>query len=299
MASISVIVVSYNTREKLRRCLSRIEREHEVIVVDNGSTDGSGAMVQAKFPHVRLVEAGENLGFGRANNRGGAIASGELLLFLNSDCYAEPGAITKLSLAFADETVSGAGGRLLNADGSIQNSTARRMTLQAVLWEQTFLERLLPVYWTTARLAVEIEMARQEGITAPTFLTEQVMGACLMCRREGFPGFDERFFLYMEDTMLCDALRERGEILYVPDALFTHELGASSSAEWWRGVARYNAGKELYFYLTQGRRASRACFWLDRLGALLRVVVKPTRAKGFLRVLREPWRAEDGAKGSP
>lgn len=287
MASVSVIIVSYNTREKLRRCLSCIEPEHEVIVVDNGSADGSGEMVCADFPRVRLVEAEENLGFGRANNRGADLASGELLLFLNSDCYAEPGAIPLLASVFDDSGISGAGGRLLNMDGSVQDSTANRMTLRAVFWEQTFLEKLRPVYWTTSSLPKKCSSA-----------TEQVMGACLMCRREPFPGFDERFFLYMEDTMLCDALRGLGTIVYVPEAVFTHELGASSSAEWWRGVARYNAGKELYFFLTRGRRSSRVCFWLDRFGALLRIVVKPRRARGFWRVLHEPWRAGDQARAS-
>ena len=299
-----MIVVSYNTREKLRRCLSCIEPEHEIVVVDNGSADGSAAMVRAEFPAVMLIEAGENLGFGRANNRGAAVASRELLLFLNSDCYAEPGAILVLAGSFRFAEVSGAGGRLLNLDGSLQDSTANRMTLRAVLWEQTFLEKMVPIYWTTRKLdgspeqlqyedflhqAVheEDEDALAEAQSYATILpTHQVMGACLMCRRADFPGFDERFFLYMEDTMLCDALNRIGLVVWNYAATFTHELGASSSSEWWRGVARYNAGKELYFRITQDERSARICRALNKLGALLRVVVKPRRAAGFWRVFR-------------
>ncbi len=300
--TVSVIVVSYNTREKLRRCLAAIGEREETIVVDNGSTDGSAEMVAAEFPHVRLVEAGENLGFGRANNRGAALATGDLFLFLNSDCYAEPGAISILAGAFDRTDVAGAGGRLLNPDGTLQNSTANRMTLRAVLWEQTFLERLVPIYWNTSRLYREgvrlwgVGDTNGEYDDPKVFPTcDQAMGACLMCRREAFPGFDERFFLYMEDTMLCDAVRGVGRIAYVWNAVFTHELGASSRGEWWRGVARYNAGKELYFRITRGERAARICRGLNKFGALLRIVVKPRRAAGFWRVFREP-RAESSRK---
>ena len=295
MPLVSVIVVSYNTREKLRRCLAAIEPEHETIVVDNGSSDGSPEMVARDFPAVRLVRAGENLGFGRANNRGAGLATGELLLFLNSDCYADFGSITRLARSFEDLSVSGAGGRLLNLDTTLQNSTANAMTLRAVFWEQTLLEKIWPIYWTTPRLFREAETLLEDalaraGSDLPDFFvvvpTPQVMGACLMCRRVSFPRFDERFFLYMEDTMLCDALGELGQIVWNHGATFVHELGASSAKEWWRGVVRYNAGKELYFRLTQGEAAANACRWMNKAGALLRMLTKPRRLYGFWRVFR-------------
>ncbi|RYG87833.1 glycosyltransferase [bacterium] len=292
---VSVVVVSYNTREKLRRCLEAIGTEHETIVIDNASGDGSPEMVARDFPSVRLIRSGENLGFGRANNRGAEIATGELLLFLNSDCYADPGAINRLARSFDDLSVSGAGGRLLNLDGSLQNSTANAMSLFAVFWEQSFLEKVRPIYWTTPRLFREAEALLEDELARartdlPDFAvvvpTPQVMGACLMCRRISFPGFDERFFLYMEDTMLCDALREMGQIVWNHGATFVHELGASSAKEWWRGVARYNAGKELYFRVTQGEGTARWCRTMNRAGALLRMIVKPRRLYGFWRVFR-------------
>src|SRR5687767_9484401 len=102
---VSVVVVSYNTRDKLRRCLECIEREHEVIVVDNASADRSAEMVEADFPHVCLIRNEENRGFGAANNQGIAIAKGALVLLLNSDAYAEPGAISQLATVFSDERV--------------------------------------------------------------------------------------------------------------------------------------------------------------------------------------------------
>lgn len=258
--TVSVIVVSYNTIDFLRTCLASLAEAAEVIVVDNASHDGSPEMVEREFPSVKLVRNGQNLGFGAANNQGMDVATGDLVLLLNSDAYARPGAIRTLASVFEDSTVVAAGGRLLNPDGSLQNSTARRLTLWAVFCEQFYLERLFRSYWTTASLPPDRPSE-----------TEQVMGACLMMRP--VERFDERFFLYCEDTELCHRLRAHGKILYVPGAEFVHELGASSSARRWESVARYNRGKELYFSIHHGRAARFACFLLNRLGAVLRLIV--------------------------
>jgi GT2 family glycosyltransferase len=263
---VSTIVVSFNTREKTRACLAALGTESEIILVDNASADGSPEMVAQEFPHVKLIRNSENRGFGPANNQGIDAASRELLLFLNSDAYAHPGALRTLASAFADSSVVAAGGRLLNPDGSLQQSTAGRLTLWAVFCEQTLLEKAFPgsplasPYWNTSRLM-------QEGGEPET---EQVMGAALMCRA-GLERFDERFFLYCEDTDLCLRLRRHGRIVYVPDAAFTHDLGSSSSANRWKAIARYNRGKELYFQIHGGIPAMAICWLFDRLGALLRL----------------------------
>lgn len=263
---ISVVVVSYNTRELLRACLNSIERHHETIVVDNASSDGSPDMVAAEFPHVVLIRSERNLGFGAANNRGMEVAKGQFVLLLNSDAEAKPGAIDRLADAMADGVVA-AGGKLLHPDGRLQESAAGKLTLWVVLCEQLYLERLFHPYWRSASLPLGGDV-------------EQVMGACLMMRP--IERFDERFFLYCEDTELCRRLRTHGRILYVPDAEFVHHLGSSGSSARWRSVALYNRGKELYFAIHHGRLASAACLMLDRLGAFLRCFVKP---KTFLRVL--------------
>ena len=267
---VSVIIVSFNTQDKLRHCLQCIEPHHEVIVVDNASIDGSAAMVAREFPHAKLIANTDNKGFGPANNQGCFCASGDLVLFLNSDAYADPGAIDLLTTVFADEKVAAAGGKLLNPDRSLQLSTANRLTLWAVFCEQTYLEKLFPTsrlfspYWTTLRLAQSDQ---------PTE-TPQVMGACLMVRAvDGKPIelFDERFFLYCEDTDLCRRLAARGTILYVPGATFVHDLGSSSTKDPALGIIRYNRGKELYFRIHHGPIASTTCLILNRLGTLLRL----------------------------
>ncbi|MES1227182.1 MAG: glycosyltransferase family 2 protein, partial [Armatimonadota bacterium] len=238
---VSVVVVSYNTREKLHRCLSCVEPEHELIVVDNASHDDSADMVAQDFPAVKLIRNKSNRGFGAANNQGLDVATRELVLFLNSDADAHPGAINRLAKEFIGPNIVGAGGQLLNEDGSRQLSSANQLTLWAVLCEQLYLEKLAPrskvlsPYWNSNHIGNE------------TTTVVQVMGACLMMRAR--ERFDERFFLYCEDTELCYRLRKHGKILYVPEAKFIHDLGSSSSSERWRAIARYNRGKELFFRL--------------------------------------------------
>ncbi|HSV72310.1 MAG TPA: glycosyltransferase family 2 protein [Chthonomonadales bacterium] len=263
---VSVVIVSYNTREQLRRCLASIEPEHEVVVVDNASSDGSAEMVERDFPCSRLLRNASNRGFGAANNQGLAVCTRPLALLLNSDAWATPGAIGRLAGVFGawpHAPVAAAGGRLLHPDGRLQLSSANALTLWAVVCEQLLVERAFPrsrwlaPYWNSHRI---------EGVAA----VEQVMGACLMLRPDA--RFDERFFLYCEDTELCHRLRAEGDILYVPDAVFYHELGASSAADRWRSVAHYNRSKELYFRIHRGPAAEVACRALDRLGALARLV---------------------------
>jgi len=312
LPKVSVIVVSYNTREKLRRCLECIESHHEVVVVDNDSHDESPQMVQDAFPHVKLIANKFNAGFGVANNQGCAAARGDLVLFLNSDAYAEPGAIDTLASVFNDPKVAAAGGRLLNADGSLQLSTAKELTLWAVFCEQTLLEKAFPnsglfsPYWTTFR---------HRDANEP-WETPQVMGACLAVRAEGgkpLEEFDPRYFLYCEDTDLCLRLSRHGKILHVPAARFTHDLGSSSAKDPARGIIRYNRGKELYFRIHHGAVAEAACLLLDRFGALLRLSAwavlaalalgrsarRNAQAGCFWRVLTAPRRSAEGSIRTP
>lgn len=262
-SGVSVVIVSYNTRDLLRQCLSSIEPEHEVIVVDNASADGSVEMVRTEFSEAKLIANSANRGFGAANNQGIDVASRQLILLLNSDAWAKPGAIEELASVFDRDEIVAAGGKLLNPDGSLQESTANALTLWAVLCEQFYLEKLFSPYWRSRRFVASDPLAKHE--------TSQVMGACLMFRP--LERFDERYFLYCEDTDLCYRLRKHGKIVYVPSAEFFHQLGSSSTANRWKSVARYNRGKELYFLIHHGRIASLTCWVLDRVGALMRLAV--------------------------
>jgi len=128
---VSVVIVNFNTKNALRRCLLSLDEAVEVIVVDNGSTDGSVEMLQ-EFSHARLIQNSANRGFGAANNQGIQAATRPLVLLLNSDAYATRGSVSILASVFADEGVAAAGGMLLNLDGSLQESCANELTLWAV-----------------------------------------------------------------------------------------------------------------------------------------------------------------------
>ncbi len=297
---VTVVIVSFNTCDLLRRCLRCIEPEHEIVVVDNASSDGSADMVAREFPGVRLIRNDQNRGFGGANNQGIDVASRELVLLLNSDAFAKPGAIGRLAEAFDDPTIVAAGGKLLNEDGTRQASTARELTLWAAFCEQLWLEkafpgsRVLSPYW--------LEPSGEQDVP-------QVMGACLMMRK--LERFDDRYFLYCEDTDLCHRMACHGRIRYVPDAEFVHLLGSSSHANRWLAVARYNRGKELYFAIHRSRVAWLICLKLNRIGALLRMLAwlvvqistLGSRGRGqvrlFARVLGAPISGPPRPDGKP
>jgi GT2 family glycosyltransferase len=294
---VSVIIVSYNTRELLRECIESILCEQgdglavEVIVVDNASADGSAAMVAEQFPQVRLIANPDNRGFGAACNQGLEIAQGRYALILNADIRAQPGALQRL-VAFMDAHPDAAvcGGQLRYPDGRIQPSCARELTLWWVFCEQSMLAKLFPRtrlfggYWRT------------HWDFSATIETEQVMGACMMLRRP-FPRFDEDYFLYCEDTDLCYRVRQAGgRIYYVHDAVFVHHLGASGEPQRAQMVIYYNCGKERYFRKFHSAWQARVCRWLNKGGALLRVllglggvVLTLGRHAGFRRYAATFW----------
>lgn len=268
MPELTVIIVNYNTRESLRKTLKAVGWEHEVIVVDNASADDSGQMVEMEFPYVKLIQNKKNVGFGRANNQAIDIATGDFVLFLNSDCRPRADAIRRLIEAMGEgPDAIAVGGRLVFPNGKTQKSCANQLTMWAVFCEQTGLEKIFPwtrtfcPYWETDRLM------QQPGNLHEV---EQVMGACLMMKN--VLKFDEKFFLYVEDTELCHRLREVGSIYYVKDAVFEHELGASSSKSRWEAIGRYNYGKTLYFEKFYGSKAAGTCRFLNWMGGFGRLM---------------------------
>ena len=294
---VSVIIVSYDTRELLRECIESILCGQgngitvEVIVVDNASADGSAPMVAERFPQARLIANPDNRGFGAACNQGMEVARGRYALILNADIRAQPGALQRL-VGFMDAHPDAAicGGQLRYPDGRIQPSCARDLTLWWVFCEQSMLAKLFPRtrlfggYWRT------------HWDFSATIETEQVMGACMMLRRP-FPRFDEDYFLYCEDTDLCYRVRQAGgKIYYVHDAVFVHHLGASGEPQRAQMVIYYNCGKERYFRKFHSAWQARVCRWLNKGGALLRmllglagVVFTLGRRAGFRRYAATFW----------
>lgn len=228
---LSVVIVSYNTREMTLRCLADLSRDlaalgllSEVIVVDNASTDGSAEAVAAAQPGVRLIRADRNLGFGAANNRAFEVASGEFVLLLNSDAFVHAGACGELVRFLRGRPgVSIAGPRLLNADGSVQRS-AYPFPSPARGWiENLWVSALFPRHRV---LGDYRKWAHDEEQSVPWLI-----GACLLVRRstiETVGGFDERFFMYAEETDWQKRIRAAGhDVRLCPSAVVTHLGGAS------------------------------------------------------------------------
>ena len=297
---LSVAVVSYNTKDLLRACLTSLrdrqaEREAllEVIVADNGSDDGSVEMVRAEFPHVRLVETGGNIGFGRANNLALRDARGRHFCLLNSDAEAMPGAL-RTTLAFLDShpDVGLAGGQLQWPDGRAQTSWGSDPTLKGVWQEQTWGWRASP----------PAPPGLRAGATTPHDV-DQISGAFMVIRRLAWHqvgGFDPAYFMYNEDVDLNVRLRRAGwRVVFLPDAPIRHHLGASSRADWRtraRMVSAYNQSRGLYFARYQGPAAGRRLRTYCLLGAAIRltgwsllVAAKPA-ARDKVKLFREVWR---------
>ncbi len=230
---LSVVIVHYNTSEDLDRCLASLDAcppacPHEVVVVDNASRDGALAAVRERRPGVRWLLNHENVGYARGVNQGLAAAPAEYHLVLNPDIVVTPGAIDAL-LAFAQARPRAGivGPQLLNEDGSIQDSCRRFYTLRTLLLRRTVLGRV----WPRSR-AVAAHLMRDFDHRSERAV-DWVLGGCLLVRRralERVGPLDERFFLYFEDVDWCFRMWRAGwEVLYFPDARFTHRHRRASA----------------------------------------------------------------------
>jgi GT2 family glycosyltransferase len=228
---ISVIVVSYNTKEMTLECLRSLEREtrtpHEVIVLDNASGDGSADAIAAEFPGIALIRSERNLGFAGANNIAAKRARGEFVLLLNPDTVVLDGAIDKL-LAFAREVPHARiwGGRTFYADGRLNPSSCwQRMTLWNTFCRTTGLTALFP---RSALFNAEAYGDwKRDTVRAVDFVT-----GCMFLIERGFweelGGFDLDYFMYGEEADLCmRALKHGADPHVTPEAAIIHHGSAS------------------------------------------------------------------------
>ena len=219
MPRLSIIIVSYNVREDLERCLESLvthppAADHEIVVVDNASTDDTVQALRRRWPGVRRIEAGGNLGFSRGNNVGIRQSFGELVLLLNGDTLVPPGALDALATVLdARPDVAIAGPRLVDARGQAELSFGRMIS---------------PVNELRQKLRTRRSVER---LTSVEREVDWVSGACLLVRRadaEAVGLLDERYFMYTEDVDFCAAVRARGrKVLFTPRAQIVHLRGRS------------------------------------------------------------------------
>src|SRR6188508_3481262 len=227
----AVVVVTYDALPWIEDCLASVRGEH-VVVVDNGSRDGTVALVRERFAEVRVVES-ENRGLGAGWNAGIRETESRYVLLLNADAWLLGDALARL-VAFADGRPRAAvvGPRLLNPDGTLQRSVRGFPTVWRLATEYLFLRKLAP-----GSRALNAFYAGGFGHDEPRDV-EVVMGACMLLRREAIEQVgdcDEDYFLFSEETDWCYRFREAGwQVVFFPGAECVHVRGASHSGRLYR-----------------------------------------------------------------
>lgn len=227
---LSIIVVSYNTRGDLVNCLDSLCRHppealHEVIVVDNASTDGSAETAEG-YAGVRVIRRATNGGFAAANNDGLRVATGEFVMLLNSDTVMPPRVADRmLARIRRAPDVAVLGPRLVDAAGNAELSFGAMLNPYTE-WRQRRLVQGLAVNDPDV-------VARVDAMTRLEQRPDWVSGACLLVRRtdaDAVGGLDERYFMYTEDADFCAAIRARGRgVLFTPEAEVIHLRGRSAA----------------------------------------------------------------------
>lgn len=280
---VSIIIVSWNGRDLLARCLAslahHVRTPYECIVVDNSSTDGTPDFIAKRFPTVRLIRNTTNRGFSAANNQGAGLATGQVLFFLNADTEAINDPLPALLVELEREATIGAvGPRLLNSDRSAQYSVRRfprwsdqvvtLLKLRHVLRQTRVMSRYRndSVHQATAAIAVD-----------------EVMGAAVMLRRRTFKelgGWDEGYWIWFEDVDLCQRLnRLHKKVLYAPTAQIIHHGGSSFGRV-------LNLKKQLWFMASLWRYARKywspvaafslwPIFFMSYLLTIVQTAIKP------------------------
>jgi GT2 family glycosyltransferase len=256
MRALAIVVVSYNARADLERCLESLHAapprlDHEIVVVDNRSNDDSVAAAR-RWPDVRVIALDANVGFARANNVGLRATSSVNVLLLNSDTIVPAGAIDRLVAELdRDPDVAIVGPRLVDGGGRAELSFGAMIAPLNELRQK--------------RLA---RSAAVERLTRERHYPDWVSGACLLVRRadaEAVGGLDERFFMYTEDVDFCAAVRACGRrVLFTPEVEIVHLRGRSAAAAPAATRAAYRRS-QIAFYEKHHRR------WAPLLKLYLRI----------------------------
>ena len=236
---LSVVIVSYNVRELLARCLESVNSRSlatgdwrlatEIFVVDNASRDGSAAMVREKFPQVQLIENAENRGFATANNQAFAHTRGRYVLMLNPDTEVRSGALETLVQfmdAHASRRAGACGGKLVYGDGSLQHSAFAFPSLV-----QIFLD-FFPLNWRLTESRLNGRYPREWYTRGAPFQIDHPLGADFLVRREVVEQvgwLDDKFFIYCEEIDWAMRIKRAGwQIWCVPQAEIVHHEAQST-----------------------------------------------------------------------
>ena len=232
MPDVSILIVSWNVRDLLLRCLESLPAGAagltvETIVVDNASSDGTVEVVRMAFPAVQVIANSENRGFTGGNNQALAVATGDYLFLLNPDTIVQPGAVTALHhYLLSHPEVGIAGPRLRYADGTFQSSRRRFPTAAILFAESTIVQEYLPGLGMFERYYLYDQPVDQPQ------QVDWIVGAAMFVRRAVYAqigGMDEGFFMYSEELDWCRRAVAAGwQVAYEPAAEIIHYEGRSS-----------------------------------------------------------------------
>lgn len=238
---VAVVVVNYESGPALARCVEGWTRQApaELVVVDNGSSDGSVDELRRRLPGVVVIDPGANLGYGAAANRGAAATTASTVLVCNSDLEVESDALAVLVAALAQRPHCGVVGPLIRDGAGRRYPSARRFPSLVDAAGHAMLGLFVPDNrFTRAYLQAELAEAGR------TREVDWLSGACLLVRRQAFEeigGFDESYFMYAEDVDLCWRLARAGwTAAYVPEAEVTHLQGVSTGARPYRMILEHH-----------------------------------------------------------
>ncbi len=251
MAEISIIIVNWNTVQLLQKSLQSIEGlksslSIETIVVDNGSSDESVALVKEKFPKVLLIANSKNEGFATAVNQGLQKSQGQSILLLNSDAQLVEGTLEKLKKVLDSEPKIGmVGADLVYEDGRHQNSIDHFPNLATELFNKSVLKLFFSKWYPGKRSGFDQPIKVPSLIGAGLFLKRKMV--------EEIGLLDEGYFFFLEETDWCYRMRQQGwTSFFVPEAKIIHLQGQSAKKHPWRSRVEFYRSRYRFFRKNYG-----------------------------------------------
>jgi N-acetylglucosaminyl-diphospho-decaprenol L-rhamnosyltransferase len=239
---VAAVIVNFESGPTLAACVGGLRSEGlgELVVVDNGSSDGSVDRLRAEFPDVAVVDPGQNLGYGAAANRGVAATDAELVLVCNPDLEVSPGAVEVLVAALGADPHLAVVGPLIRTPEGERYPSARAFPSMVDAAGHGLLGLFAPDNRFTRAYQQDDLATRQAGVHGVGW----VSGSCFLVRRTAFEqvgGFDEAYFMYAEDVDLCWRLGQAGwGVAYVPEAEITHHQGVSTDRRPYRMILEHH-----------------------------------------------------------
>lgn len=278
---VSVVLVNYNTRDLTIASISSImcsvlsaQFGVEIIVVDNNSSDGSADAISTAYPEVCIVRSPDNVGYGRGNNIGAQVATGQALLFLNTDTIVRAGAIERLYRNLIDSNDRGIVGPFLeNPDGSYQTSMISFPTVWRTFCHFFWIDRIfrhVALFADSHMTHVDPTLARDVDV---------IHGAALMVHRHIFEqlgGFDPDYFMYFEESDFCRRAAMLGySAHYVPEARVLHLISQSSQSHPWWFFRILRTSRMVYARKHMTPIARVAMSWVVHVAYAVRILIYP------------------------